>query len=232
MQNSAHPTNQMEPSNRVAPEERDGSAEGPTKLPAALLALPLVASGFAVCMGIIVLLGWSFDLESLKRVLPGFVAMNPATALLFIFSGSALACSRHEQSSNIARFIARFLAVVVVIAAGSEFLEITGSWHSGVDELLFASKLSAKQDILPNRMAPTTALNFSLAGLAILLLGLGGRRSPSKALAVVVGFGALLPYTGNAAFIPVALHTAVTFMVLAAGIFFAIPPAKTKRDWG
>ena len=242
-----HSENQREPSIRVSPEKQD-SAEGQQSFPAALLALPSVASAFAVCIGILVLLGWSFDLEPLKRVLPGFVAMNPATAALFIFTGIALECARHGQSSDIATFVARLFAVIVVIAAGSELLEITGLWDSHVDELMFASRLSAKHDTLPNRMAPTTALNFSLAGLSVLLLDLRGRSSLSQALAVLIGFGALLPITGYsygvrsfaglAAFIPMALHTAVTFIVLAAGIFFAVPhaplvePFATKEPRG
>ncbi|HEX7516788.1 MAG TPA: HAMP domain-containing sensor histidine kinase [Chthoniobacterales bacterium] len=194
-----------------------------------------MACGFAVCIGILVLIGWSFDLEPLKRVLPGFVAMNPGTAVLFILTGIALACTLNGRSSEVAKFIARLFAAVVAIAAASEFLEITGFWHSRVDELLFASKLSAKQDLLPNRMAPNTALNFFLAGLSIVLLDMRGRRSFSQVLAVLIGFGAILPITGYAygvrsfsglaAFIPMALHTAVTFLILAAGIFFAVPRA-------
>jgi hypothetical protein len=125
-----------------------------------------VASVLAVSIGVLVLLGWALGLEPLKRVLPGFVAMNPATAALFVLTGVALACARRAESSEIAKFIARLFTVAVVIAAVSEFAEMTGLWHSQVDELLFASKLSTSQDVLPNRMA-------------VLLLDLRGRSSLS-----------------------------------------------------
>lgn len=230
----------MESSEHVT-SDRPLSGQGRQSVPASLLALPPAASGLAICVGFLVLLGWFFGLERLKRVLPGFVAMNPATATLFVLTGVSLACARYGQSSAIAKFIARFFAAVVLIAALSEFLEITGLWRSRVDETMFASQLSAKQDTLPNRMAPTTALNFLLAGLSILLLDLRGRRSLSQGLAILIGFGALLPITGYAygvrsfaglaAFIPMALHTAVTFMVLAAGIFFAVPDAPLAKPF-
>jgi signal transduction histidine kinase len=230
----------MEPNNRVLPEKHE-SVEDQRQVPDMLLALPPVACGFAICIGIFVLIGWSFDLEPLKRVLPGFVAMNPATAVLFILTGVALASALRSGPSGIASVIGKVVAAIVVVTAVSELLELAGIWHSHVDELLFASKLTAKQDILPNRMAPTTAFNFFLTGLSVFLLDLRGRHSVSQALAIVIGFGALLPITGYAygahsfaglaAFIPMALHTAVAFMVLAAGIFFAVPHAPLTEPF-
>jgi signal transduction histidine kinase len=229
----------IEPNNPIS-VEKDASAEGQRSVPAPLLALPPVAYGFAVCIGILVLIGWSFDLEPLKRGLPGFVAMNPATAALFILIGVALASALRSRSP-VTGVMGKVLAAIVVVAAASEILEFTGIWHSRVDEVLFAAKLSEIQGGLPNRMAPNTALNFFLAGLSILLLDMRGRRSFSQVLAVLIGFGAILPITGYAygvrsfsgltAFIPMALHTAVTFLILAAGIFFAVPHAALTEPF-
>ena len=199
-----------------------------------------MASGFAVCIGIFVLIGWSFDLEPLKRVLPGFVAMNPATAALFILTGIALASALRSRSL-VTGVMGKVLSSIVVVAAASEFLEFLGICRSPIDEVLFAAKLSAMQDVLPNRMAPNTALNFFLAGLSILLLDTRGRRSLGQALAILIGFGAILSITGYgygvrsfsglAPIIPTALHTAITFLVLAAGIFFAVPRARLPEPF-
>ena len=68
-------------------------------LPRPLRLIPFVASGVSVVMGVAVLIGWSFDLEPLKRVVPGFVAMNPLTAIAFIFSGCALALFLFSRQS-------------------------------------------------------------------------------------------------------------------------------------
>lgn len=199
-----------------------------------------MASGFAVCIGIFVLIGWFFDLEPLKRVLPGFVAMNPATAALFILTGIALASALRSRSL-VTGVMGKVLSSIVVIAAAAEFLEFLGICRSPIDEVLFAAKLSAMQDVLPNRMAPNTALNFFLAGLSILLLDTRGRRSLGQALAILIGFGAILSITGYgygvrsfsglAPIIPTAFHTAVTFLVLATGIFFAVPRAPLPEPF-
>jgi signal transduction histidine kinase len=61
----------------------------------------------------------------------------------------------------------------------------------------------------------------------------------SQALTILAGFGALLPITGYAygarsfqghpAFIPMALHTAIVFFILALGVFFASRSAGLTR---
>ncbi|HWM24157.1 MAG TPA: HAMP domain-containing sensor histidine kinase [Chthoniobacterales bacterium] len=166
--------------------------------------------------------------------------MNPATAALLILTGIALASALCRRSL-VTGVMGKALGAIVAVVAASKLLEFSGIWYSPIDEVFFAAKLSNIRDALPNRMAPNTTLNFLLAGLSVLLLDLRGRRSVSQALAIVVAFGALLPITGYAygvrsfsglaAFIPMALHTAVTFLVLAAGIFFAVPHAPLAEPF-
>jgi signal transduction histidine kinase len=204
-----------------------------------LASLPTAASALAISIGALVLIGWSLDLEALKRVLPGFVAMNPATAVLFILSGISLAISIRRKSPDL-RVIRKLFAAIVIAASLAELLQLAGVWHSIVDEILFSSRLSTARDALPNRMAPNTTLNFFLTGLSLFTLDTRGKQSSlSQALAIVVGFGALLPITGYAygvqsfsglaTFIPMAIHTATTFLILAAGLFFAVPDAPLAQ---
>lgn len=221
-------------SNQAIGEAAEASPGG-RKVPKTLLALPPLACAFVICIGFVVLTGWLLELESLKRVAPGFVAMNPATAVLFILAGIALSIALCFGDSKSARISRKILGAIVAILAACELLELTGIWHSPVDEWLFSSKLWDRQNNLPNRMAPNTAFNFLLAGLSILTLDRSGKHSRSQGLAIVMGFGAILPLTGYAygvrsfgglaAFIPMALHTAATFLLLAAGLLFAVPHA-------
>ena len=215
--------------------------ESEPKVLPVFLALPPIAAGFAVCIGLFVLLGWAFDLERLKRVVPGFVAMNSATAVLFILAGIGFGMALRYHSSGLADGARKILAMIIIIVAVLKLLDAGGLWHSGVDEVFFTSRLWDSQNELPNRMAPNTACNFVLLGVSMLILNVRGRRSGSQALAIVIGFGALLPITGYAfgvrsfsglaAFIPMALHTAVTFLVLAAGLFFANPDAPITEPF-
>ena len=216
-------------------------AAAPNSVPKALVAIPRAASWFAIFIGLVVLTGWWLDLEPLKRIAPGFVAMNPATAVLFIMAGSALALALGSRSFRFADATRKIVGLLVTALAIAEVLEFVGVWHSPLDELLFRSKLWDSQNGLPNRMAPNTAFNFVLSGLALLLLDLRGQHSLSQGLAVIVAFGAILPITGYAygvrsfsglaAFIPMALHTAATFLLLALGLFFIVPNAALTQPF-
>lgn len=198
-------------------------------LPPLLAALPAFGSAFAIFVGALVLVGWMLDFELLKRIVPAFVAMNPATAVCFVLAGLTLALSREHKNYPA---IARALGGAILVVGTLKLISFASDFRPGVDELLVASKLAAPGDALPNRMAPNTALSFVLLGLALLSVDLTVKRfSFSQAFALMVGFCALLSVTGYAygvksfyglaSFIPMALHTAVTFLVLSAGVFFA-----------
>jgi signal transduction histidine kinase len=184
--------------------------------------------------------GWSQNLENLKRIIPGFVAMNPMTAVLFICSGIALLFVTRAKRLRALTIAARFLALVVVLVGLTKFVDVFVHWLPDFDEMLFADKLRDVRDQLPNRMAPNTALNFFLIGLALVTIDLPEKRfSFSQALAILVGFGALVPITGYAygarffqghpAFIPMALHTAIVFLLLAGGVFFVSRSASLTQ---
>lgn len=109
-----------------------------------------------------------------------------------------------------------------------------------MDEFLFASQLDASGAPLSTRMAPNTAFNFLLVGGSLLALHARRRLSVlSQSFAVTVSFGALLPISGYAyhsasttgliGFIPMRLPTAVTFLVLAAGLFLAAGNAPLSQ---
>ena len=213
---------------------------GPVRYPIFLAALPGLASAVAIAVGGAVLVGWSQDLENLKRIIPGFVAMNPMTAVLFICSGIALLFVTRAKRLRALTIAARLLALIVVLIGLTKFVDVFVHWLPDFDEMLFANKLRDVRDQLPNRMAPNTALNFFLIGLALVTIDLPEKRfSFSQAVAILVGFGALLPITGYAygarffqghpAFIPMALHTAIVFLLLACGVFFVSRSASLTQ---
>ncbi len=47
------------------------------------------AGAIVTCIGAVVLVGWLFNVQILKSVLPGSIAMHPLTALLFLSPGIA-----------------------------------------------------------------------------------------------------------------------------------------------
>ena len=51
----------------------------------------LEAAAAAGVIAFVVLLGWIFNLDSLKRIVPGPVAMNPITAAAFLLAAISIA---------------------------------------------------------------------------------------------------------------------------------------------
>ena len=199
---------------------------------------PLAASLLAVVIPFGVLVGWVFDLERFKRILPGLVAMNPLTALDFMLCGVALAILREETLPNEARLVARGAAVIVALTALLKLLDTVLHLDLRLDQFLFHEKLDSEPGS-PNRMAPTTAFNFLLFGLALFLSDLKSPRAGwlAQTLALTVAGVASLAsigylygvkgLTGIASYIPMALHTSVVFIALASGLLGARP----NRGW-
>ncbi len=196
---------------------------------------PRIAAAAVVGLGVAVLIGWGLDIEPLKRVQPGWVAMNPVTAAAFILCGAALFLSQDPNARPVARHAARACLMVVISIALLRLAAYAFGWDVGADQLLFSSKLASRDNPVANRMAPNTALNFVLAAAALWVVGAGTTRArwagPALALmSALLSLLALLGYAsgvkplyGVAQFIPMAVHTAVAFLVLAAAIVLVRP---------
>jgi len=186
-----------------------------------------------VALGALVLAGWAIKIEPLKRVAPGLVAMNPVTALAFILAGVVLFLARETPDGCRRTRITFFCGSMMTIVGSIKVASYLFGWDVPIDQWLFAGQLNDSN--IPNRIAPNSALNLLLSGLALSLLDVetrGGHR-PAQFLALGVSVLALIAITGYAfgtalfyrvtSFIPMALHTAVGFLLLAVGLLCARP---------
>jgi hypothetical protein len=110
-------------------------------------------------------------------------------------------------------------------------------WDTGIDQLLFPERLDLETAVtdIPNRMAPNTALNFLLLGCAVLVLDWRTHRgrwlaqylifvSLMASLISIIGYAyGVRSFYGISSYIPMALHTALTFFVLSVGLICARP---------
>ena len=198
---------------------------------AVLRTFAVVASAVVILLPAFVLVGWALEITALKSVFPGLVAMNPTTAVSFILAGTGLAFSMVQANSGVTRVCG---AAIGGIGATVLFGYFNG-WNTGIDRLFFPRTLGT------NVMAPTTALAFTLSGVALWALDRSDRRmrQPAQNCAVIVALMALLALIGYAygveqlyrvgRFIAMALHTASTFLVLALGILCARPERGPMR---
>ncbi|TWU17216.1 Signal transduction histidine-protein kinase BarA [Novipirellula galeiformis] len=191
-----------------------------------------------ITISLLVLIGWTLDLEPLKTVLPGKVAMNPGgTAIGFLLCGTALWLSQRpgglKASISVSQRWAIALATLAALLALGRILGYNQDFDWGPDRWLFPTKLDAYE--IPNRMAPNTALNLLLCGLAIVFTNLLGRwrHHVTEGLTLSAAFVSLLAIVGYAyssvsligikAYIPMALNTAVSFAILCIGILCVRP---------
>ncbi|MDD5633587.1 MAG: hypothetical protein PHI13_16395, partial [Methylococcales bacterium] len=201
---------------------------------------PAVAM-FAVTVGVLVLAGWLFDLDILKSLLPGLTAMKVNTAFGFILSGVALWGIQSGGQGTLLGLVSQICAGVVLVLGLLTLGEYLSGVDFGIDQLLIHEITNLPGDI-PGRMAINTALGFAALSAALLLLSLG-----NDSLIVAIHVLTLVPIVaaGSALigygydideflrmklhYTPMALNTAVVFVLLALGIVNARPDYPFRR---
>ncbi len=188
------------------------------------------ATGISAAIAMLVLSGWALDIERLKRVFPNLIAMNPLTAVMFLAASVGLWLQYAHPAASVHKWVARVLSVVVLFIGVLLLQVYVTGWDTRLDRLLFANVLGT------NRLSPNTAVCFLLSGTALLLASFVNSRNAvriAQLLAVCVWIAATLALLGYAygartfyqalAFIPMALHTAIGFLLLSTGILCLHP---------
>jgi PAS domain S-box-containing protein len=186
----------------------------------------LVAGGFAVALGVMVLIGWHLHNALLIQLRPAFMPMSYNTALFFVLCGTgllAVAWGRSRAGLAVGGFTALFgLLTLSQSILGTDL---------GIDQLLFEQFVTIGAS-RPGSVAPNTSLCFILAGAALLIMGRGeGLRQRPLLLGIlgsVISSVAMIAFFGYLFGIPhaygwghltqMAVLTAVGFTVLGTGI--------------
>jgi PAS domain S-box-containing protein len=164
--------------------------------------LGAVSAGAAVGIfgiGALVLVGWAFDVAVLKSFDPGLISMKANSALAFMLAGISLWLSQAKRSRfRLGRGVAWGSASLVAALGLLTLVEYLFGWNLGVDQLLFTEPSGTAQTIYPGRLAPNTAVNFLLIGLALLLLDVQTRRGhrPAQYLIGLEGIIATVALVG------------------------------------
>jgi signal transduction histidine kinase len=195
--------------------------------------MPILATVLGIAVSCLVLTGWALDIKTLKTVFPGQPQMVPNTALAFILSSVSLWLLRAEPAPAESRRAARACACVVALMSLLTLGEYLSGLDLKIDRLLFRESLGGAGASYPGRPSPHTALCFLLAGSALIFLSARGGRAhrfaqPLAAVTLLVALLALVGYFyevtflyGITAYTGMALHTALTFVLLSLGILFA-----------
>ena len=221
--------------------ERPQQVQRPSTPIAAVQSFSKKASIAAMAIGCTVILGWIFDLQLLKSILPGLVTMKANAAVCFILGGfslfilqrrrAELTAIKHQKIVNCLIFSGSFLIILISLLT---LVQYRFNVDLGIDQLLFKDSSTLTSPAAPGRMAPNTAAAFLLLGTALLLLS---ERRPKylrvqilSCCAFLIAFLGLIGYIyGKALFYRIgdytgmALHASAAFMLLSFGILFACP---------
>jgi len=179
-------------------------------------------------LGVAVLVGWIFDITTLRSLSPSLASMKANTALEFALLGVAL-WTADDAKRSLHR---RLLALAVVTIALLTAVEYIFGVKIGIDELVFVDRVTrASGGVFPGRMAPATALGFMLLGASIAIWdypALSPIRGSAVTLVFAIAFVALCGYIlgvrslyAIATFASVAVHTALGFLAASVSFVFA-----------
>lgn len=194
--------------------------------------IPRLCGLFVLAIGCCVLLGWQLHIETLKSIMPTWVSMKPNAALCFIFSGLSLILLTLNSTKT--QILARVMGMFIFAVATLTYLEYILEVDLGIDQVLFQESIESIKD----RMAQVTALCFMIVGLSYIIYDKNALISWviqlfNSLVFFVAFFGFTIYVYGIESFSSafyglgdhtfMAVHTALTLMVLTLGIFFLNP---------
>ncbi|MGA2881091.1 MAG: SpoIIE family protein phosphatase [Bryobacteraceae bacterium] len=188
------------------------------------------ASLFSFAVGFLSLVGLVFHSALLKGILPGHPVIKMNAAVCLALLGLSLWLLREgKQQARRSRIFGRLFAAAAALIGLLGVAEHITGWNLGIDQLLFHEPAAdAFFSMRPGLVAPITALDFLLLGLALLSLDRGiswrsRQHWPAQYLAFVTAvlaiFGLLDFILGShVSYTHVALQTAITLLVLSLAL--------------
>ena len=192
----------------------------------ALAATRYLISGFVMVLALVVMVGWSANVPVLVQLRSHLVPMQFNTALCFFMLGLALFLLDIKPKISVA------LAAVVVILVLATLLQYLFYINLGIDQLLMQHHITVKTSH-PGRMPLNSALCFLAMALALICYQFKQQSTTflSFTFAAVVGVLGIIAIVGYLMKLPtiyswgnftaMAVHTAIGFILLSAGLMIA-----------
>ena len=96
----------------------------------------------SIAVGCVVLAGWTLEVEPLKAVFPGMVAMNPGgTALAFLLGGASLCLLQASRRTPVRTRLGTVFAAMVTLLAFVRLVEYAFYCDQGPVRLLLSQQL-------------------------------------------------------------------------------------------
>lgn len=189
--------------------------------------LPLSCAWLSLILGITVIWGWHSQNPLLIQVFPTFVPMQYNTAIGFVVCGLGVMTLSREMPTY-----AQICGTFLMLLGCASLSQYVFGVNLGIDELLMDHYIDVKSSH-PGRMAPNTALCFTLVGIAFvatssitklyLATSIGGNLAAaifSLAIVALIGYSIGIGDSyGWESLTKMAVHTSVGFVVIGVGLF-------------
>ncbi len=193
-----------------------------------------ILSLIVVISGIMVIIGWLFDISILKSISPNWISMKFDTAISFVLSGVTLyfIVKAHEDEYDKAQVALSITSLIILLLMGILFFSALLGIRTGVEDLFIKEPSGAPKTVSPGRPSVPTMLNFILIALAGILTMFNTNRLQSELKIIGLIFGtigalAVVGYIFNAPLLyyfvegvnsAMAFHTALLFVLLGMGL--------------
>ncbi len=193
--------------------------------------LSKAAAIITIVVALLVLIGWVFNIQVFKSILPQWSAMKFNAALCFLLSGITLYLFNKPSLSLTVKKIAKLFAFIILLTGLLTLSQYFFGYNAGINELFWKDDPDA--GTYPGRMARITAFNFTLLGFIFLILLHKKFHLLVEIMLLLMVPGLIQSFfnysfgTNILQFIPqpinMAFHTAILFFLLAIGIIFSTP---------
>ncbi len=197
--------------------------------------IPKILIGIVFLDGILILIGWQFDITLLKSGYAGEAAVNPVSALFLILLGiSAWILSEKREDKSI-YWIAKMLAAVIFVIISIKASVIFGLGGLPIDQILFSQQIQATDPM--NQISPVSTLCFILLSLGLLVIDFKGKLLPipthilinlclAQVMLSMIGYlyGVTYMYQiAHASYYPIPQYSVVNLFLLCLSILLMRP---------
>ncbi|KWT78335.1 PAS domain-containing sensor histidine kinase [Candidatus Magnetominusculus xianensis] len=194
-----------------------------------------IAAALVFALGVFVLAAWLFNIRDLEILYLNPIAMKANAALMFVLTGVSLWLLQTKRVNRRTRFFSKTCASIAALIGSLTLVEYLFNIDLGIDQALFRDIPNVLMTPHAGRMSPLTAVNFVLAGTALLLTDVETRKGYrlSQIIAIVWGIISMICFMGylynitllyqQSSFTVMAIHTSLAFTLLSIGVVFARP---------
>lgn len=188
----------------------------------------LTAAGIiTILVSSLVIAGWLLHIPLLTSVSPDFISMKFNTAICFLFTGISLLMIGKKNGRN----SCAICLVIVILITVLTLIEYIFSVNIGIDELFWTEGPGTPYTVYPGRPSALTAVNFLL--LSFVLFSIRNKKIfvfswTALFVSLLIAAVSIISYFfGNPELISlpsltlIALHTALLFLVICAGIYYS-----------